>query len=267
MTGYVFDNAAEGPTSQRFAGLEALYDPRTRGILAAAGVGPGWRCLEVGAGGGSVAGWLAEQVGTTGHVLATDLDPRFLGGLAALGRPQLEVRRHDVAVDPLPEGAFDLVHARLVLVHIPAAAAVLAKLVAALRPGGWLVIEDFDPTFVDRAFPVADPADAAVARRTFGAMGDLLEARGAGTGWARGHHGRFVAAGLIDTGAEAFFDVRLGGSAGARVDAANLEQAGEGLIAAGVLAAADRDRVLRLLETPGFSYSSPAMFSTWGRRP
>ncbi len=98
-------------------------------------------------------------------------------------------------------------------------------------------------------------------------MGDLLEARGAGTGWARGHHGRFVAAGLIDTGAEAYFEIRTGGSAGARIDAANLLQVGEGLIAAGTLTAADRDRVLTLLEPPAFTYASPAMFAAWGRRP
>jgi trans-aconitate methyltransferase len=39
---------------------------------------------------------------------------------------------------------FDLVHARLVLVHVPDRARALATMVAALRPGGWLLVEDAD---------------------------------------------------------------------------------------------------------------------------
>ena len=73
MSQYIFDNAAS-QASQRFGSLEALYDPRTLTMLEATGVGPGWQCLEVGAGGGSVAAWLAERVGASGHVLVTDID-------------------------------------------------------------------------------------------------------------------------------------------------------------------------------------------------
>jgi len=269
MTGYIFDNAAEGPTARRFAGLEALYDPRTRRALEATGVGPGWHCLEVGAGGGSVAAWLADRVGPDGDVLATDLDPRFLNPLTALdcANTNVEVRRHDIAVDPLPEDVFDLVHARLVLLHLPTAAAVLARLAAALRPGGWLVIEDFDPTFVDRAFPVADPVDAAVTHRVFGALGEMLEARGAGHGWARGLHRRVADTGLVDIVVEGHLEIRTGGSPGARVDSANLEQTGPTLVAAGQLDAADFNRGLALLGDPGFAYASPMMFTVRARRP
>ena len=266
MTGYVFDNAAEDPTARRFAGLEALYDPRSRRALEATGVGPGWHCLEVGAGGGSVATWLADQVGPQGSVLATDLDPRFLTALTALNRATVEVRRHDVVADPLPEAAFDLVHARLVLLHLPTAPAVLTRLTAALRPGGWLVVEDFDPTFVDRAFPVTNPGDAAVVRRVFGALGAVLEERGAGPGWARTLHGRFAAVGLIDVTVEGYLEIRTGGSFGARVDAANLDQAGPALVAAGQLDPSDLDRVRVLLSDPGFAYASPMMFVVRGRR-
>lgn len=48
---------------------------------------------------------------------ATDIDPRFLTALQALDRPNVEVLRHDVTTNPLPEGAFDLIHARLVFIH------------------------------------------------------------------------------------------------------------------------------------------------------
>jgi ubiquinone/menaquinone biosynthesis C-methylase UbiE len=193
MSRYIFDNGAEQPTTQRFASLEALYDPRTIRFLEGTGVGPGWHCMEVGGGSGSIAAWLADRVGVTGRVLVTDIDPRFLAGLAAAGRPNVEVRRHDVGADPLPESAFDLIHARLVLLHVPEAPAAVARLVAALRPGGWLVVEDFDPTFIDRAFPTADAVDAAIVHRAFAALGELLVARGAGRGWGRTLYQRFVA--------------------------------------------------------------------------
>jgi hypothetical protein len=84
---YVFDNAAEEQTRERFATLPRLYDPGTIRHLEALGVGAGWRCLEVGAGGGSVARWLAERVGPIGRVLATDIyvgSEHLLLGLAAL---------------------------------------------------------------------------------------------------------------------------------------------------------------------------------------
>jgi len=63
-------------------------------------VGPGWHCLEVGGGGGSIASWLANRVLPDGRAVATDLDTRFLETLSI---PNLEVRRHDIVTDPLPE--------------------------------------------------------------------------------------------------------------------------------------------------------------------
>ena len=266
MSSYVFDNADEQPTAQRFASLEALYDPHTIRTLEATGFDAGWHCLEIGGGGGSIATWLADRVGPTGRVLVTDIDPRFLGAIAGSDRPNVEVRRHDIAIDPLPEQAFDLIHARLVLLHIPTAPVVLNRLVAALRPGGWLVVEDFDPTFIDRAFPVADPASAAVVHAAFKAIGTMVESRGAGAGWARGLYGRFIAAGLEDVGAEGSLDFRAGGSVGARLDAANLSQIREVAIDGGLLAAEDVDMALALLEDSRCAFASPMMFTAWGRR-
>ena len=152
MTSYIFDNAAERETSERFSSLESLHDIHTIGYLKATGVGPGWRCLEIGGGGGSIGQWLADCVGPEGHVLVTDIDPRFLAGF---NRDNLEVRIHDVGVDPLPEAAFDLIHTRLVLVHVPQREATIGRLVNALKPGGWLVVEDYDSAIIDGTFPIA----------------------------------------------------------------------------------------------------------------
>ena len=138
MSNYVFDQAW-ALEKQRLDALGALCDEGTFRHLAARGLGAGWRCLEVGAGSGTVARWMAQQVGASGHVVATDLDARYLEPLAADG---IEVRCEDIAARPPEVGAYDLVHARAVLQHIPARDAVLASLARAVKPGGWLVLED-----------------------------------------------------------------------------------------------------------------------------
>lgn len=135
---YVYDNT-EPAEQERLASLEANLDPPTFSVLAEIGVGPGWRCWEVGGGAGSVARRLAELVVPDGLVLATDVDTALLAHHAGAG---VEVRQHDVVADPLPDQRFDLVHARLVLEHLPARDQVLARLAKALAPGGVLVVED-----------------------------------------------------------------------------------------------------------------------------
>lgn len=126
---------------KRLAGVEATYDPGTFRFLDMLGLGVGMHCLELGGGGGSVARWMAERVGPSGSVLVTDID---VGALDGCEGPNIEVRVHDAGTDPIDECAFDIIHSRLVLEHIPARFEVLDKLVAALRPGGALLIENAD---------------------------------------------------------------------------------------------------------------------------
>ena len=121
--------------------LEQIYDPISR--LRRGLVQPGWRCLEVGAGRGSMAAWLAEQVGATGHVVATDVDTRYLSRLEF---PNLEVIEHDVledSIDALRPGSFDLVCSRLMLFHLKERQEqAIRQMAECLRPGGWLLDED-----------------------------------------------------------------------------------------------------------------------------
>src|SRR5262245_42077766 len=126
---YVFDNAAE-QTASRFLALSRVFDEGTMHHIERLGIRHGWRCLEIGAGGGSMAAWLAARVAAPGRVLATDLDTRYLDRLRL---PNLEVRRADVVVDQLPAGAFDLVHARLVVMHLADPEAALRHMAAAVK--------------------------------------------------------------------------------------------------------------------------------------
>ncbi len=91
--------------------------PALTDISSDLAVGPGWRCLEVGAGGGAVAVWLAERVGPEGMVVATDLDTGFLEA-EARQHAGLQVQRHDITTDDLPTG-FDVAHARWLIEWLP----------------------------------------------------------------------------------------------------------------------------------------------------
>lgn len=111
--------------------IEEFNDPSTLRHLDAIGVAEGWRCLEVGAGAGSVVRWLSQRVGPAGNIVAADLDLRFLGDISA---QNVEVRRCDITQDPIEPSSYDLVHARSVLMHLRDPVAVLRRMTAALRP-------------------------------------------------------------------------------------------------------------------------------------
>lgn len=259
-TQYIFDNA-HGETRERFPALSDLYDDETIHCLQAVGVAPGWQCLEVAAGGGTIAQWLAGQVGISGRVLATDLDTRFL---ESLEHPALEVRRHDISRDPLPDSAFDLVHARLILVHLPEREPALAKMVGALKPGGWLVCEEFDS--------LSMPADAALhpaecALKTQAAMQRVMAARGANTRYGRDLAARMRACGLVDIRADGRMAMWQGGSTGARLFRANFEQLREELLRLGLLTQAELEDDLARLDDPRSLFPSPVMWTVCGRRP
>jgi ubiquinone/menaquinone biosynthesis C-methylase UbiE len=199
MSNYVFENAAQ-QTVQRFASLEMLYDPWTIRHLEATGIGPGWQCWEVGAGGGSIAAWLGERCGPTGHVLVTDIDPRFLAKSAALDKPQIEIQHHDIANDPLPEQLFDLIHARLVLFHVPTREQALQRMMTALKPGGWLILDEYDRTLIDLSYPTTDEVASALYQKMFVALSRLMEARGVDLAWGRSLYRRLRALGLVEVG-------------------------------------------------------------------
>jgi Methyltransferase domain len=144
----------------------------------------------------------------------------------------MELRRHDIGVDLLPEQASDLIHARLVLTHVLQRHQALAKLVAALKPRGWLVIEEFDGRLIDRTIPMPDAA-AASFKRVVGALAQLMDQRGFDAEWPRQLYGRLKAAGLSEVGMEGHLAVREGGSLGASLDAANYAQVRKEAVAKG----------------------------------
>lgn len=260
---YAFANAAP-VQRQRLESLEAWLDEGTIRILDARGAGPGWRCLEAGAGGGSIAAWLCGRVGRRGSVLATDLDIRFL---RELRYPNLELRVHDLLQDELPEAEFDLVHVRLVLAWLAKPGLALRRLAGALKPGGCLVAEELD--FQSLA---PDPRLDAKTRSAFSAVMEahhaILSARhGFDPFYGRRVAGDLPAAGLADVRAEGRASMWQGGGPGGRVLMLTLAQLRESIIAAGLAAPADIDEIITLCNQPRLSLVSPVVMAAWGHRP
>jgi SAM-dependent methyltransferase len=257
---YLLDNA-DTIAAHRMDALARLYDPASRRALTSAGIAPGWHCLEVGGGGGGVARWMAERVGAAGSVLCTDIDPRHI---APSGLANLHVVRHDIVRDALPESNFDLAHARLVLLHIPERAAVLEKMIAALKPGGWLVIEDFDTVSV---LPDLGANPREVRIETAEALRVYMIRGGVDARFGRTLYGRFTGLGLVDVSAEGRAMMWDRANGGADLMRINFEQIGEKVVAAGLLSAEQLRADLKRLEDPAFVTPSPIMWAALGRKP
>lgn len=242
----------------RLNGLTALYDPGTLSVCDRIGVAHGWRCLDLGAGTGALAVALADRVGPSGNVVALDIDTRFLDPLAA---PNLEIVALDVATEPLPNDMFDLVHARLLLEHLPARGHVLSNMVRATKPGGWVLVEDFDWV---TALVIDPPSD--VHRRVASAIRSLLSRHGYDPHYGRTLPRSLRAAGLTDvvTRAEAI-QVDADPALGVPQWELLAEQFAPHLLSSGLVDQSDLDAFHDLLHDGHTVCFAPLMVSCWGR--
>lgn len=184
---YVLAHGGNEAERRRLELLERFHGPLALSQLGVVGIGPGWRCLEAGAGAGWTTRWLAERVIPAGRVVALDIETQWL---APLQSDTIEVIRGDITAVEFPPKGFDLVLARMLLLHLSDPAQICRKLVATAVPGRSVVIQDADFTVV----ALADATDAEaegldVMTSTMSAagvhvalgpeLGNLLEAAGA----------------------------------------------------------------------------------------
>ena len=245
----------------RLGALEAVFDPCSQRCIRALEPIPGWRCLEVGAGGGSMAEWLCSVVGPEGVVVATDLETKFLSAIEA---PNLEIREHNIVSDPLEIESFDLIHTRAVLDHLPEREAVLRKLVEALRPGGWLVVLGGDFSTVCATELPADEAE--FFDSGFASVVDAARAVGFDPFYGR-RLGTFLrATGLNDVSMEGTifeWDARHPLAQLYRLTFQRLEPL---VLQAEKLTKDDLDRLVAMMAADGFRGLSNSLFAARGRR-
>jgi len=259
--GYLLDNR-EDEAATRLAAIASLFDPGTFQRMEALGIAPGWRCWEVGAGGGTVVRWLAGRVGAGGHVLATDID---VSRVEAAAGPAVAVRQHDVARDAPPPGPFDLVHARLVLVHVAERDRALQTMVGALQPGGWLLVEDADPALQPLSCPDAQGPAGELANRLRTGFRTLLAERGADLSYGRKLPRLLREAGLADVAADARFPLAMPACTALEVATVRLLRAQ--LVAHGLATEAEIEQHVANVAAGRLDLAQPPLVAAWGRRP
>ena len=245
----------------RLAGLELALDPGTREHLMRLGVGPGTRCLEIGAGGGSVACWLAERVAPGGLVVATDLETDFLESQAQR-YAELEVLRHDITAEELPTG-FDVVHTRWLVEWLPDKHSALRRMVSALRPGGVLLIEE--PDFVT----LYESGDSLAVRHVFvAAMRHLESTCPVECEYGRRALGDLAAVDLEDVHAEGRCPIVRGGTPlAADFLRLTIEKLREPVLAGGAVTPGEFAEAVAALQDPNITVVAPMTVAAWGRRP
>ncbi|OIJ69040.1 methyltransferase [Streptomyces mangrovisoli] len=258
--GYLLDNQ-QAEAGRRFDAFATLFDPTTFRHLEELGVGAGWRCWEVGAGGTSVVAWLAKKVGPTGKVVATDIDTSLV---AAAARAPVEVRVHDVGAEEPPGEGFDLVHARLVLVHVPDRERALRSMVKALRPGGRLLIEDADPALQPLACPDEHGPEQQLANRIRHGFRKLLADRGADLSYGRRLPRLLREAGLQRVEADVYFPFTSPSCSA--LESATVRQLRAQLVAANLATDEEIDRHLANIASGTMDLATAPMISAWGRK-
>ncbi|MGW3494998.1 methyltransferase [Streptomyces sp. NPDC001020] len=257
---YLLDNR-QTEAGRRFDALSELFDATTFRHIEDLGIGPGLRCWEVGAGGTSVISWLAEKVGPTGKVLATDIDTSWA---VTAARPPVEIRTHDVGAEEPPGEDFDLVHARLVLVHVRDRDRALRSMIKALRPGGRLLVEDADPALQPLGCPDEHGPEQRLANRLRNGFRTLLAERGADLSYGRRLPRLLREAGLHRVEADAYFPIAS--PACSALEAATIRQIRGRLLAAGLATDEEIDRHLSHVASGSMDLATAPMISAWGRK-
>jgi len=256
---FTHDDKAE---RERLAAIEAGLDPFTIECLEKIGVGEGWHCLEIGAGAGSVAQWLCRRVAFQGRVVATDLQTKFLGAIDA---PNLEVRRHDITQEELEPHAFNLVSARKVLEHLPDPSAAVRRMVAALRPGGWLLVEDTDlASFMRVSFPHRERFE-----RAYGKFLEALSLAGFQPTLGVRLGDELRGAGLQNVTLKGILIEGTGGSdhPGAKVLRMTIERMRERIVKATLLTNEEVDQFLADGQSPELHAITAIHCAAWGHKP
>ena len=128
---------------ERLSYLQENLDPQSQARVKPL-LTPGGNYLDIGPGLGSMTRFLADHAGVQGSVTALDINDRFLAEVAAIS-PQVKAVHGDVTNYDLGENQFDFIYIRLVLLHLTRNdnQALIARLHRALKPGGYLFVDDF----------------------------------------------------------------------------------------------------------------------------
>ncbi|MCI2285282.1 methyltransferase domain-containing protein [Colwellia sp. MSW7] len=217
---------------------------------------------EVGGGGPTLVRIIADRVGHTGYVLATDIDASWTKEAES---ETVTVRNHDVAFDPAPDDKFDLVHARLVLVHVKEREQALQNMISSLKPGGRRVIEDADPALQPLSCIDAYGPEQELANKVRQGFRALLSDRGADISFGRKLPHLFRAAGIEDITAEGYFPVKMPECI--QLEISTIQMIRDDLLNNDIASYEEIEQHLGNVRSGVLDLSQPPMISVRGRKP
>lgn len=137
--------------------------PRLKQVLS---LETGTVVADVGAGKGAVSFALAREVGSSGHVFSTEIDPerlrRLREAIVAAKLDNVTVVEAQSGESGLPPNCCDAIVLRRVYHHLTDPRGISASLFRSLRPGGVLAVIDFPPPFFWSRGSLGVPAKAVI---------------------------------------------------------------------------------------------------------
>ncbi len=233
------------------------------------GVAAGWRVVEIGCGPRGCLGLLAARVGASGRVVgverSTDGVARARGFVADAGLGNVEVREGDARATSLPDGAFDLATARLVLVNVPHPEEIVAEMVRLVRPGGFVALHEADAT-TQRCDPPHPAQDRLIAL-----LASYSERNGIDRSIGVRAPRMLRDAGVVDVRVHPLVHVYPPGHGRRHLVLEFVENARDRILEAGLIGSAELDAATAALRghlaDPGTLVVSSLFIQAWGRTP
>jgi len=246
--------------------LHKVYSGVGRRVLLKAGLKKGMKVADFGCGVGVVTRMLAEMVGISGMVTGIDVNAAQLQQASELcaneGLPNTVFVEADACNTGLPQGSFDLVYCRFLLLHLQNPAACLQEMWRVLRPGGILVVEDGDLASAGSVPPTAINAFADL----FSRLGPL---RGLDYSLSRNLYHMVAEQGFCDAKIEIHQPAMVGGDNGALLRW-SVQEAGPAFVGAGLITPEELERTLaamqKAIENPKVLILAPRMSLVWARK-
>jgi SAM-dependent methyltransferase len=246
--------------------LDDIYaPPGSRGLLKA-GLKPGMRVCDFGCGVGAMTRNLAKMIGSVGSATGIDLYEPQLAQAAAVcaerGLSNVSFRKADACDTGLPDNTFDLVYCRFLLIHLPDPAACLREMKRVLKPGGIVFVEDGD-------LSSGGSAPASALDNFAGLFERLGPKKGVDYRLGRDLYHLVKRAGFADVEIDIYQPAYARGRERVFLKW-SIEEAGEGLVRAGVLTRGELECTLDQMQTasdnPDILVLMPRMSQVWGRK-
>jgi len=263
---YIASDLKKETDQERLSGMELTWDGVTTRHMKSLGVTSGWKCLDVGAGYGSITHWLARQVAPDGKVVATDIRT----DLHRQADETVEIRQHDILKDELEPEYYNLVHCRALLQHLPEPEKALSNMASAVKPGGWLLIEEFDNT----ATPSYDSTNSSAdfLYKFMDKAAEIMMRMGpVNPGFGRNVRSLIEKLSLQEIGNEGTSDITRGGEPWAQFIKMSYQTSRmrleERLTGEDKKILEDMDKVYDILDNPSVYFMSSTLCSAWGKKP